>query len=190
MDADINVIKFENLHAIAVLGWFQNLTFLLHRGDNIWGFKTLGQKDLMKVQKGNMDAQVSIDLINIFRHYGVPITMENGDQSMIWFAPGLRELLLTAKVFKVDYCCMGRAYRKRTRLAAWALPNEQVAHEVSQECAKKYHCSSKGGICDRTKEPHLILRGWSRGKALTADGKVYPKKFANLVTKLTCTTQA
>jgi len=101
----------------------------------------------------------------------------------LFFVP-LHSGVKVATVFTVDYCMMGRSFRKRTRLATWGV-DEEVAAEAKQ-IVKKYQCKSCKGICDRTKRPHLYLRGWTRGKAVTAKGNEYPRKFANLIAKLGC----
>jgi hypothetical protein len=152
--------------------------------ENAWGFPGLCGKDLATLEKGNKDAHLTIGLIDVFEENQVPISVENGDNSILWHIPEIKERLENARIFKVDYCMMGRMYRKRTRLAAWALKNIHVAAQVEKQCQGEFHCLTKNKICCRTKKPHLLLRGWARGKAVASQGKVYPRKFANLITKV------
>ena len=152
--------------------------------ENTWGFPDLSEKDKAALEVGNKDARLTLELIDLFVQHHVPISVENGDSSILWHLPEMAERLANARVFKVDYCMMGRAFRKRTRLAAWAVKNTDLADKLEQECTDKYHCLSKKSICCRTGLKHVILRGWARGKALSAQGKVYPRKFANLIAKL------
>ena len=152
--------------------------------ENAWGFPELRGKDLATLKKGNKDAHLTIGLVDVFEKNQVPISVENGDQSILWHLPEIKERLKNARIFKVDYCMMGRLYRKRTRLAAWALKNMHVADRVEQQCQREFHCITKNKMCCRTKKPHLLLRGWVRGKAVASAGKVYPRKFANLITKV------
>ena len=153
-------------------------------GENAWGFEDLCEKDRATLEKGNKDARLTLELIDLFIEYHVPISVENGDSSILWHLPEMKERLTKARIFKVDYCMMGRDYRKRTRLATWGLKNTHLALRLQKQCQEKYHCLSKNSICCRTQEPHTILRGWARGKALSAQGRAYPRKFANLITQL------
>jgi len=153
-------------------------------GENAWGFPDLCEKDRATLEKGNKDARLTLELIDLFIEYRVPISVENGDSSILWHLPEMKERLTKARIFKVDYCMMGRDYRKRTRLATWGLKNTHLALRLQKQCQEKYHCLSKNSICCRTQKPHTILRGWARGKALSAQGRAYPRKFANLITQL------
>ena len=152
--------------------------------ENTWGFPDLCGKDRATLENGNKDARLTLGLVDVFKKNQVPISVENGDNSILWHIPEMAERLDEARIFKVDYCMMGRMYRKRTRLAAWALTNTRVADQVEKQCQDKFHCLTKNKMCCRTKKPHLILRGWVRGKAIASQGQVYPRKFANLITKL------
>jgi len=75
----------------------------------------------------------------------------------------------------------------RSRLAQEA-PAEQETKmrkpAASHQLKKRPAAQSRKSMCCRSKEKHLILRGWSRGKSLAADEKVYPRKFAKLITKV------
>ena len=160
---------------------------LRDRREHIYGAPGLGARDAAKVAAGNATMKVSANLIAVMRQRKIPVALENGDLSMLWSAPEIVEHLAEAEIFKVDYCMMGRPYRKRTRLAVWCLQNPALPSHVRRTCKRKYCCSSKGGICDRTGEKHLILRGWVRsGLFKRTQGAQYPSKFANLVAQLCC----
>ena len=152
--------------------------------ENTWGFPDLCGKDRATLENGNKDARLTLGLVDVFKKNQVPISVENGDNSILWHIPEMAERLDEARIFKVDYCMMGRMYRKRTRLAAWALTNTRVADQVEKQCQDKFHCLTKNRYCCATKKHHVILRGWVRGKAIASQGQVYPRKFANLITKL------
>ena len=115
---------------------------------------------------------------------GKAVALENGDMSMLFAAP--ETSLEDANVLKVCYCMMGKRFRKGTRFLAWNVPCKRVWNEEVEKCAKKYSCNSQGGVCRRTGEPHLILRGWARGKALTKKGERYPTKFVNIIARVLC----
>ena len=125
----------------------------------------------MKLELGNKDARLTLQLIDLFLQHDVPISVENGHSSILWHLPEIKERLQNARIFKVDYCMMGRDYRKRTRLAAWALKNNHLADQIVKQCRQKYTCLSKKSICCRTRRPHLLLRGWTRGKFQGTAGK-------------------
>ena len=154
-------------------------------GENAWGFSDLSEKDRAMLLRGNQDARITLTLIDAFVENQVVIAVENGDTSILWHLPEMKERLKKARIFKVDYCMMGRMFRKRTRLAVWGLKKKKcVADRAEKMCRKKYHCLSRKGVCCRTGKKHVILRGWIRGKALSAGGTVYPRKFANLIANL------
>jgi hypothetical protein len=51
------------------------------------------------------------------------------------------------------------------------LANQELAENMQKYCRRHYLCSSKKGLCDRTKKKHVILRGWKRkGVFMTAGG--------------------
>jgi hypothetical protein len=100
---------------------------LRDRGANIWGFQGMSAKDQRKIELGNRDAYFTIQMVKIFLKNDVPISLENGINTMLWAAPGLKELLEEADLYTVDYCLCGRPYRKRTRLAVWAMRDKELA---------------------------------------------------------------
>ena len=63
-------------------------------GEHVWGKPDLSQKDQMKVDKGNMDARLSMDIIESFMAAKKPISMENGNNSIIWHLPKMKKELL------------------------------------------------------------------------------------------------
>ena len=140
-------------------------------GENAWGYPDLCEQDRLKLELGNKDARLTLQLIDLFLKHHVPISVENGHNSILWHLPEMAERLQNARIFKVDYCMMGRDYRKRTRLAAWALKNNHLADQIVKQCRQKYTCLSKKSICCRTRRPHLLLRGWTRGKFQGPAGK-------------------
>ena len=146
-------------------------------------FSDLSEKDQALLRTGNQDARITLRLIDAFEENQVVIAVENGDTSILWHLPEMKERLKRARCFKVDYCLMGRMFRKRTRLAVWGL-KKCVADRAEKMCHSKYRCLSRRGLCCRTGKKHIILRGWIRGKALSAGGLVYPRKFSNLIAKL------
>ena len=140
-------------------------------GENAWGYPDLCEQDRLKLELGNKDARLTLQLIDLFLQHDVPISVENGHSSILWHLPEIKKRLQNARIFKVDYCMMGRDYRKRTRLAAWALKNNHLADQIVKQCRQKYTCLSKKSICCRTRRPHLLLRGWTRGKFQGPAGK-------------------
>ena len=59
-------------------------------GENAWGFEDLCEKDRATLEKGNKDARLTLELIDLFIEYHVPISVENGDSSILWHLPEMR----------------------------------------------------------------------------------------------------
>ena len=159
---------------------------LRDRKENIYGFKEgLSQLDMARIKEGNTTMRVTGRLIKLFKKHALPTTLENGINSMLWFAPEIQEEMdKDCMQLTVDYCLMGMRWRKRTRLAGWNLDKEVRARAWKNR--KGLRCSSKKGCCDRTGKPHVRLTGWARGMALTKKAEEYPRKFANLICNLLC----
>ena len=153
-------------------------------GENVWGLPGLEPQDQVKLEQGNKIARSLLDIRDDLKDAGAPVGLENGDGSMLWKVPEMGAE--DAEMLKVCYCMMGRPFRKRTRFLVWNAPNKVVLKEEAHRCITKFSCSSPKGLCRRTGEPHLILRGWVRGKALTKQGEKYPKKFVNMIARILC----
>jgi hypothetical protein len=146
---------------------------LRNRGEGIWGIPGLKPLDQAKLEEGNAITRALFKYLDLFQKNSLPIGLENGDQSMLWFTPELKKN--PGQVLKVCYCMMGRPFRKRTRLMLWGVRSEEVLAEEEENCRTQYSCNSVGGVCRRTGQPHVILRGWQRKKALTSMGNAYPR---------------
>jgi hypothetical protein len=153
-------------------------------GENVWGLPGLAPQDQAKLEKGNKIARALLFIRDDLKNAGAPAGLENGDQSMLFKVPEMGAE--DAKMLKVCYCMMGRPFRKRTRFLVWNAPSPRILEEEVHRCATKFSCSSPKGVCRRTGEPHLILRGWVRGQALTKKGEKYPKKFVNMIARILC----
>ena len=106
--------------------------------------------------------------------------------SMLWAFPEVADEMHCVQLLKVSYYMIGKPFRKTTRLVVWCVKNEAVFEEQAELCHKEYSCTSRGGVCKRTGEKHIVLRGWRRGKALTQWGEKYPRKFVNVIAKVLC----
>jgi hypothetical protein len=153
-------------------------------GENVWGLPGLTPRDQAKLEQGNKIARALLFIRDDLKNAGAPAGLENGDQSMLFKVPKMGAE--DAAMLKVCYCMMGRPFRKRTRLLVWNAPIPSILEEEVHRCATKFLCSSPKGVCRRTGEPHLLLRGWARGKALTKQGEKYPKKFVNMIACILC----
>ena len=159
---------------------------LRDRKEHIWGIPGLSVKDQLKLEEGNCITRACLKYWHLLRRHDVPCGLENGDLSMLWAVPELVEEMHCAQVLKISYCMMGKPFRKTTRLVVWSVKNEAVLKEQAALCHKEYFCTSPGGVCKRTKEKHLVLRGWCREGALTQFGERYPRKFVNVIAKILC----
>ena len=153
-------------------------------GENVWGLPGLAPRDQEKLELGNKIARALLFIRDDLKNAGMPAGLENGDQSMLFKVPEMGAE--DAEMLKVCYCMMGKPFRKRTRFLVWNAPSPRILEEEVHHCATKFLCSSLKGVCRRTGEPHLLLRGWARGKALTKQGEKYPKKFVNMIARILC----
>jgi hypothetical protein len=153
-------------------------------GENVWGLPGLTPRDQAKLEQGNKIARALLGFRDDLKNAGAPAALENGDQSMLFKVPEMGAE--DARTLKVCYCMMGRPFRKRTRLLVWSARSPRVLEEEAHRCATEFSCNSPKGVCRRTGKPHLILRGWVRGKALTKQGEKYPKKFVNMIARILC----
>ena len=153
-------------------------------GENVWGLPGLAPRDQAKLEEANKIARALLFIRDDLKNVGLPAGLENGDQSMLFKVPEMGAE--DAKMLKVCYCMMGKLFRKRTRFLVWNAPSPRILEEEVHHCATKFSCSSPKGVCRRTGEPHLILRGWARGQALTKQGEKYPKKFVNMIARILC----
>ena len=151
---------------------------------NVWGLPGLPPRDQAKLEQGNKIARALLGTRDDLKNVGAPSAVENGDMSMLFKVPEM--CAEDARVLKVCYCMMGRSFRKRTRLLVWNAPSPRVLEEEARRCATEFSCNSQKGVCRRTGEPHMLLRGWVRGKALTKRGEKYPKKFVNIIARILC----
>ena len=157
---------------------------LRDRGSNVWGLPGLTPRDQGTLEEGNAIARGLLSIRDDLKKAGVPAALENGDMSMLFNVPEVSAD--DAQMLKVCYCMMGKKFRKRTRLLVWNVRSQQIWDEEAKRCAKEYACNSPGGVCRRTGKPHLVLRGWVRGAALTKKGEKYPQKFVNLIARVLC----
>jgi len=153
-------------------------------GQNVWGFPGLAPKDQAKLEQGNKIARALLAIRDDLKNKGAAVGLENGDRSMLFKVPEMGAE--DAEMLKVCYCMMGRPFQKRTRLLVWNAPSATVLKEEAHRCATEFSCGSPNGVCRRTGQKHLLLRGWVRGKALTKQGEKYPKKFVNMIARILC----
>ena len=153
-------------------------------GENVWGLPGLAPRDQAKLEQGNKIARALLFIRDDLKNAGAPAALENGDQSMLFKVPEMGAE--DAKRLKVCYCMMGKPFRKRTRFLVWNAPSPRILEEEVHRCATQFSCSSPNGVCRRTGKPHVLLRGWVRGKALTKLGEKYPKKFVNIIARILC----
>ena len=153
-------------------------------GKNVWGLPDLSPRDQAKLEEGNRIARALLAIRDDLKKAGHAVALENGDMSMLFKVPEMHAE--DAQMLKVCYCMMGRSFRKRTKLLVWNATSLRVFKEEARRCATEFSCNSPKGVCRRTGKPHMLLRGWSRGKALTRQGEKCPKKFVNIIARILC----
>eukprot|EP00438_Fugacium_kawagutii_P029179 Skav210075 [mRNA] locus=scaffold7699:14183:18616:+ [translate_table: standard] len=133
-----------------------------------YGFSQMSAKMFTKVSLGNAHARWLANLLKICVKLGLLYWVENPDGSYLWY---LDEFLALGSrkpqhVFRIDYCTMGTAWRKRSRFLT-------STHLRGQ----KFWCSRD--------HVHLRLSGWSKvhGKSWTRVAQTYPKRLCNYLAR-------
>ena len=134
----------------------------------------------MRVRLGNETMEATNFYLECFKNKKKPALMENGINSMIWFAPPIKKRLKKECVAHTgDYCLCGMAFRKRTRFATWNVDPSRTVTVLNKRC------SSKKGICDRTGQKHIRLKGRDKeGQWMTRSAEAYPWPIAKAIAAL------
>ena len=149
------------------------------------GLPDLNDRDQHRVDMGNNLMKFSASVFSLCRNLGVAVALENPHTSMIWQAEPMKQLAAHPRVHSEysDFCMEGVAWRKRTRFLFFGA-------DLGPACK---HCSSKGGVCDRSGKRHHILEGKCGTKFWTAIAEPYPATlcyrlvtcFSNLIASRT-----
>lgn len=129
--------------------------------------------DRSKIRTGNDCADTTTMLCREAHRVGVPWAIENPSGSRLWHWPGIKSLQRLEGVESRTLCmCMyGQPYKKSTRI--------MLGHCKDSGGLMKI-CSGRGGICQRTGKPHLVLSGTNpaTNKPMTSSAQEYSKAFA------------
>lgn len=128
--------------------------------------------DEAKIKLGNDVLRSTVAIIRACAANAIPVALENPAASRLWHGPGMAELRrhVACREVRVDFCAFGAAWRKPTRVLTW--------HCGPLECLQR-RCKGRGGLCGRTKRPHIILQGRSKsGQLRTSAASPYPREFA------------
>lgn len=131
-----------------------------------WGIASLSGKMLAKVEHGNRHARYVADLITLAKSLNIHFWLENPDGSFIW----LLSIFVTlgsqnpACSCRLDYCTMGTAWRKRTRILT------------------STHLAGQTFWCSRL-HTHIPLKGWCKSKKApwTRVAQSYPKRLCHII---------
>lgn len=134
--------------------------------DNLFGFKHLNQKDLERVEQGNLFLDVSKYFIDLALRFSLHWVLENPFTSRIWLTPHLRALQsLGGQLHEVHFCAYGTPWRKSTGL----LSNIAALHTIVRLCHPQL------GRCQHSGKRHVILSGKDKsGVWLTRRAQPYP----------------
>ena len=142
------------------------------------GLPNLTPTQKKRVRIGNLIAKNSMVLAKRFALRGAAVTIENPDSSMLWHTKYYKSLVqslrrddtINVNEVKVDYCCFGAEYKKRTRIATLhtkclTFPNGHFLPSLDQLCA--------GG------HQHTTLSGWKPKPKATASPAAKARAAAN-----------
>jgi hypothetical protein len=138
---------------------------------HFWGLPGVRPHDQVKLDAANLQYRYALELIDESLKLKIPGYMENPKTSMLWNGDGIQALIRDGKAWlaETDLCQYGTAWKKGTRMLMWGMP------------AGAFHLPKcrgpKRGICGKTGEGHLVLRGVAGGKFLTGQAQVYPREF-------------
>ena len=132
------------------------------------GIKGLNPTMQNRVEIGNRHALFVAGLITVCRKLKIHYWLENPDGSFLWLLDCFIRLGSQDRqqLFRIDYCMLGCAWRKRTR--------------VLTSC----HLGGQHLWCDRSHQ-HIRLVGWSKchKQNWTRVAQTYPKKLCELISK-------
>ena len=131
-----------------------------------WGIADLSGKMLAKVQHGNRHARYVAELITLAVSLNILYWLENPDGSFLWLLDIFIELGSQDpdRACRLDYCTMGTAWRKRTRILT------------------STHLRGQTFWCSRL-HTHIPLKGWCKSKkcAWTRVAQSYPKRLCRII---------
>ena len=148
--------------------------------DTIWGLPDLSLKDQARVEGGNATLRFTIRVFKACLKAGVPCFVENPLTSRIWIAPPMQLLQKSLRrdgqggSIVWDHCAFGSSSKNATKVL--------YCHCDVNSLAKR--CHSKAGLCEFTRDRHVVLSGFSGGSFKTALASAYPLKFYKDFAKL------
>ena len=138
------------------------------RSDNQpYGLPGLSAADQLKVRIGNELAWFSVRVLTLCASLRIAAALENPWTSRIWLFRGFRRLRRRWKLLATDYCQDGMPWRKRTGLLS-------VCVDLTSAVRL---CVGPRGICSRTGERHVELRGLDNGRFRTLLAEPYPRRL-------------
>ena len=139
-------------------------------GKFLWGFDHLGEKDMARIQEANRLVKNSCRIIREAIKLGIPWVVENPKTSRLWLIPQMQRFVgQGASQNEVHFCQFGELWRKATYLLAWNLTDFGSISKI---------CGGIPGICSRTGERHINVRGTdAAGAWLTRIAQPYPRSL-------------
>lgn len=124
----------------------------LRSNASVMGRANLRAADRAKVAAGNRVMRITAPLIRRAISLGIPVYLENPQDSSLWRAPANSRLLdhSGCHMLAFDLCQVGARWRKRTRVATWWSQHSADLSGLG---------SGHGGLCFRTCKPHITLAG-------------------------------
>ena len=142
-----------------------------------WGLPNLPEHEQQKVEYGNECLKAALRFIKCAHQLGLPWVLENPFTSRMWWTPELQALINDdrTELIQNDFCQFGTRWRKRT----WFLAGNLDVCDLQR---LRKQCCGTGGVCSRTKRPHLVLTGSSpSGVPWTRIAQPYPRKLCSIL---------
>ena len=129
------------------------------------------------VAEGNVLMRFSANILHLCGSLGIKATLENPHSSRLWLCPPIMNIVRkkVSSQATCDFCMFGTRRRKRTTL---------LSVHVDISILNNFRCSGCRGICSRTGQTHIALKGKApSGQFWTKLAEAYPNKFATTVAK-------
>ena len=150
-------------------------------GQFIWGLPNLSDAGRERVKAGNKQLRWAVSLFTRLSTNNVPCIIENPLSSRVWKAPPMRRLLARFPSVELHYCAYGMSWKKPTRLL--------YCHADLSKLGVRL-CQRHGGVCSFTKEPHVVLSGYSKEhkRMWSSVASAYPPQLCAAVARIACRT--
>ncbi len=143
-----------------------------------WGLQSLQAADEEKIRIDNGCLSAALQIISWMDEQRLPWIFEHPHSSLVWYTPEFCALQHASHthVIVTDLCQWGATSRRRIRLLAGNLSEDDVARCDRQCCGCK-------GLCSRTNLRHAPLTGKHSFSHRTFESQHYPYRFCHALAR-------